>query len=173
MITSSISHLVLRKIDIESDWKLRIQLKGKNNGRKVLVNEIYPSKEFEAQDFEWIPGPETRKTPVVVTGIGGTEVATFTHEAGQDCHKHLIGTEAYTVLDGTMRVRLDESVIVELSAGDEIIVFPGTVHEVLPEDTQFLTRVHSINCYGDKDKYVKRAQDWCQIFTLKNLKHQA
>jgi hypothetical protein len=94
MITSSISHLVLRKTDVESDWKLRIQVKEKNNGRKVLVNEIYSLKEFDAQDSKWTPGPETGKTPVVVTGIGGTEVATFTHEAGQDCHKHLIGTEA-------------------------------------------------------------------------------
>lgn len=173
MGTSLVSYFVLRKASVESDWKLRVQPKEENNGRKVLVNEIYPAKEVDAQDPEWAPSSETGKTPVVVTGIGGVEAATFTHEAGQDCHKHLIGTEAYTVLEGTMRMRLDEQVIVELQAGDEIVVFPGTVHEVLPEGTRFLTRVHSINCYGDKDKYVKRSQDWYQVFTLKNFERKA
>jgi hypothetical protein len=69
-----------------------------------------------------------------------------------------------------MRMRLDDRVIVNLAAGDEIIVFPGTIHEVLPEGTEFTARVHSINCYGDKDKYVKRPEGWCQVFTLKALR---
>ena len=169
MSMKAVPYIVLKKTLLEADWKLSVQPREKNNGRKVLVNELYPAKEIDAQDREWAPGPETDKTPVVVTGIGGVEVATFTHEAGQDCHKHLIGTETYTVLDGVMRMRLEEQVIVELQVGDEIVIFPGTVHEVVTDGVRFLTRVHSINCYGDKDKYVKREQDWCQVFTLKNI----
>ena len=164
-----LTHLVLRKTAVESDWKLRVQPKEKNNGRKVLVNQIYPAKEIHAQDFEWAPGPPTGKTPVGETGFGGIEVATFTQEAGQDRHKHLLGTEIYTVLNGVMRMRLAEDVVIELKAGDEIIVFPDTVHEVLPEGTEFLTRVHSINCYGDRDKYVEKDGNWCQVLTLKAL----
>ena len=64
---------------------------------------------------------------------------------------------------------LEQSAILELGPGDEIIVFPGTVHEILPEDTQFLMRVHSIDCHGDADKYVERNGNWCQVLTLKML----
>jgi len=52
MVTSSISYLVLRKTGVESDWKLRVQPKEDNNGRKVLVNEIYPAKEVGLLDRE-------------------------------------------------------------------------------------------------------------------------
>ena len=169
-MTNLVPYLVLGKTEVEADWKLHVLPKVKNNGRKVLVNEIYPKTEVEAIKNEWNSVPLPDKTPVVVTGIGGIEVATFTQEAGQDCHKHLIGTEIYTVLSGEMKIRLnEEEPPVTLSQGDEIVIFPGTVHEVLPEGSQFLTRVHSINCYGDKDKYVKKGQNWCQIFTVKNL----
>lgn len=160
-----ISYIVLKKDNVKADWKLHVQ--SNNNGRKVLVNGIYPSKESHIQVPEWKPGPKTDKipvpekdkTPVLETGFGGIEVATFTHEAGQDCHKHLIGTEIYTVLEGTMWMKVDQT-LVTLEAGDEIIVLPNTVHEVLhevlPDGTPvpFLTRVHSINCHGDRDKYV-------------------
>jgi quercetin dioxygenase-like cupin family protein len=166
--TYMISHIVLKKDNVKADWRLHIQPKEKNNGRKVLVNEIYPSKESHIQVPVWKPGAETDKTPVLETGFGGVEVATFTHEAGQDCHKHFIGMEIYTVLEGTMRMEVDQT-LVTLEAGDEIIVLPNTVHEVLPDGTPFLTRVHSINCYGDRDKYVDRNGEWCQVFTLKRL----
>jgi len=162
-------YLVLRKECVKSDWKLKVQLKEKNNGRKVLVNEIYPSKEVHAQNPEWKPSTETDKTPIVETGFGGVEVATFTHEAGQDCHKHFIGTEIYTVLEGTMCIRLEEKEEIVLEAGDELIVFPNTTHEVLIDGTPFLTRVHSIDCFGDKDKYVKKNGEWCQVLTLKRI----
>jgi quercetin dioxygenase-like cupin family protein len=169
MNSEAISHLVLKKEYVNSDWKLHVP-KENNNGRKHVVNEIYPKKEVPAQEFEWRPNPEMDRTPVLVTGLGGVEVATFTHEAGQDCHKHLIATEIYTVLEGTMLMRIDEkNPPLKLEAGDEVVVLPNTVHEVLPEGTSFLTRVHSINCYGDRDKYVKRDGEWCQVLTLKRI----
>ena len=168
MASERISHLVLRKEKVKADWKLHVQPEEENNGRKVLVNEIYISKEFHAQETEWEPGSQTDKSPVFETGFGGVEVSTFTNEAGQDCHKHLIATEIYTVLEGRMRMRIDETdPPLMLESGDEVIILPNTVHEVLPGSDSFLTRVHSINCYGDRDKYVKRNGKWCQVLTLK------
>ena len=163
MASERISHLVLRKEQAKADWKLRVQPRKRNNGRKVLVNEIYPSKEFHARETEWKPGLQTGKSPVIETGAGGVEVATFTHEAGQDCHKHLIATEIYTVLEGRMQMRIDETdPPLVLEAGDEVIILPNTAHEVLPGVDSFLARVHSINCHGDRDKYVRSNGEWRQ-----------
>ena len=170
MTRERISHLVLRKESVKADWRLYVRPKESNNGRKVLVNEIYPSSEAHAQEAEWASGSQTDKSPVFETGFGGLEVATFTHEAGQDCHKHLIATEIYTVLEGRMQIRVEEmEPPLVLEAGDEIIILPNTVHEVLANGDSFLTRVHSINCYGDRDKYVRRNGEWCQVLTLKSI----
>ncbi len=46
MASERISHLVLRKENVKADWKLHVQTKEENNGRRVLVNKIYISKEF-------------------------------------------------------------------------------------------------------------------------------
>jgi len=156
-----VSHIVLRIKNVKEDWKLNVQPKEKNNGRKVLVNEIYKKTEIHISDPEWTPGSETDPTPVFETGIGGIEIATFTNKAGQDCHKHRIATEIYTVLEGTMQMRINEKdPPISLKAGDEIIVLPNTVHEVLTGDTSFLTRVHSINCHGNRDRYIKKNDEW-------------
>jgi quercetin dioxygenase-like cupin family protein len=152
---------------------LRLNLEKKNNGRKVLINELFPSKEFPIQNPLWHFGPTDGKTPVLGTGFGGVEIATFTHEAGQDRHKHLIGTEIYTVLEGKMSIRAeDQDPDIELEAGDEIVISPNTIHEVINKGaTKFLCRVHSINCYGDRDKYVEDVNGaWWQVFTLRNQK---
>lgn len=167
MNSERISHLVLRKEQVKADWKLRARRERKNNGRKVFVNQIYPSKEFHARETEWKPGSQTDKSPVFETGPGGIEISTFTHEAGQDCHKHLIATEIYTVLEGRMRMRIDETdPPLTLEAGDEVVILPDTVHEVLSGQDSFLTRIHAINCYGNSDKYVRRNGEWCQVLTL-------
>lgn len=170
MASERVSYLVLRKEQVKADWRLRVRPGEKNNGRKVLVNEIYLSKEVHTQETEWKPGLQTDKSPVFETGFGGLEVAIFTQEAGQDCHKHLIATEIYTVLEGRMQMRIDETdPPLTLEAGDEIIILPNTAHEVLPDGNSFLARVHSINCYGDRDKYVRRNGEWCQVMTLKSI----
>ena len=155
-------YLVLRKEAAKADWKLRSRPGAKNNGRKVLVNRLYDLTEEHAQSPEWEAGPEGGKTPVVETGAGGLEVSTFTHEAAQDCHKHEAATEIYVVLEGRMRMRLGEAGgPVVLAAGDELIVLPGTAHEVLPEEGEpFLARVHTVNHHGGGDKYVKRGGEW-------------
>ncbi len=145
-----LSHLVLRKSQVRCDWKLRLP---RTNGRKVVVNEIYPERETPAKKSEWEPGPVIGKTPVVITGPGGLEVATFTQAAVQKCHKHLHAIEIYTVLEGIMRIKVGKAARAKgqgqtllLHAGDEVILFPNTPHEVLPEGTRFLARVHLVYC---------------------------
>jgi hypothetical protein len=56
-----------------------------------------------------------------------------------------------------------------LNALDEVVVLPGTIHEVIQkkpnqtrakfEEFDLLVRVHSINCLGETDKYVQVEQD--------------
>lgn len=162
-------YLLLRGAAARADWKLRPRPGARNNGRKVLVNRIYEATEEPARRTVWEAGPEGGKTPVVETGAGGLEVSTFTHEAAQDCHKHLAATEIYTVLEGTMRIRLGEpGETVVLGAGDEVIVMPGTAHEVLTDAAApFLARVHAVNCGGDADKYVRSGGEWRRVSELR------
>ena len=123
----------------------------------MLRGEIYPEKEIPLEVPEWKPAGTGHKSPVVETGPGGIEVCTFTQHAGQHFHYHKVGTEIFTVLEGTMKIRLvdpgGEETIAQLNAGDEVIIFPGTPHEILTEGT-FLSRVHSINCLGKEDKFI-------------------
>jgi quercetin dioxygenase-like cupin family protein len=148
--------LVITRREAAADKKLRSR---GNNGRKVLVNDLYPDREKPALSALWKSANAPAKTPVVETGKGGIEITTFTQTAKQDRHKHLRGTECYVVLRGRMKIRLDEGQPLVLSAGDECVIFPGTVHEIIPAG-KFLTRVHSIDCYGTDDKYVEKDGSW-------------
>lgn len=168
-IQARVPFLVIRKKASELDWKLNLEPKEKNNGRKICVNKIYPSNEYHAKSPEWKPNPKNEKTAVVETGYGGIEVATFSEKAYQERHKHMIATETYTVLEGSMDIRFEEE-IVTLEIGDEIIIFPNTVHEVLNDKSTFLTRLHSINCYGDKDKYLEVNGKWINASQYNKLK---
>jgi quercetin dioxygenase-like cupin family protein len=170
---STISHVILRKHIVETDWRIWVLPKEKNNGRKVLVNEILREAERPIDDPEWKPEPPpppAGHTPVLETGYGGVEVATFTEKAGQDRHKHLASMEIYTILEGTMTIRIEDKQDVILQAGDEVVILPGVVREVLDKGTSFLTRLHAINCHGLRDKYVEEKSVWCQAMTLKNKK---
>ena len=167
---NTISHVILRKDIVKSDWRIAIEPKEKNNGRKVLVNEIFPKAERPIEDPQWAPEspPPDGQTPVLETGYGGVEIATFTEKAGQDRHRHLASMEVYTVLEGTMTIKIGDRYNVVLQTGDEIVVLPRVIHEVLDKGTSFLTRVHAINCHGQRDKYVEENGVWCQAMTLKN-----
>lgn len=168
-MSSSPTHIVLRKSIVCQDWRIHIKPRDKNNGRKVLVNEMRPSKETQIHEPEWKPGPQEGQTPVLETGYGGVEVASFNQKAGQDRHKHLTSTEIYTVLEGKIKIRVNDEELL-LDAGDEIIVLPGTVHEVLDSGTEFLVRLHAIDCHGDRDKYVSQGGAWCQALTVQAQK---
>lgn len=163
------THVVILRSQAEKDPKLIIARES-NNGRKVLVNEIYQKTEQPISKPVWTAATcESEKTPVLETGVGGIEIATFSEKAGQDRHMHRLSTEIYTLLRGTMTIEVDGDRYV-LSEGDEVVVLPGAVHEVLPsEDEPFLCRVHAVNCYGNLDKYVEHGGRWCQAETVKAL----
>lgn len=127
---------------------------GGRGARKILVTEIYTSKETEASEVLWNPPADAGKCPVRVTN--DTEVAVFTHAASQDRHYHERGTEMYMVLEGRMVIEV-EGVDHTLSAGDMIVVNPGAIHAVKPEGTEFLCRVVTVNCGGASDKYKEEA----------------
>jgi mannose-6-phosphate isomerase-like protein (cupin superfamily) len=165
----TISHIVLRKRVVEADWKLALP-ELKNNGRRHVVTKLWSAKERdinELGDPEWAPGPEDGRTPVLVTCDGGTEIATFTEDAGQDRHMHLVSTETYTVLKGALQILIDDRGPLKLSAGDEVIILPGTVHEIVRgtstgktlrdtgREPALLVRVHAVQCQGEADKYVQ------------------
>jgi mannose-6-phosphate isomerase-like protein (cupin superfamily) len=83
----------------------------------------------------------------------GIEIAVFNQFARQDRHYHNIGTEIYMVMEGHMIIEV-KGVSYRIEAGDMIVVNPLAVHEVKPSGTEFLCRVVTVNCKGDKDKYV-------------------
>ncbi|CAG0936431.1 hypothetical protein TFLX_05304 [Thermoflexales bacterium] len=154
---NNIPYVVIRKNMVKSDQKLQ---QSQNNGRKIFAITLYETKEKPIQEPEWKPShDEQEKTPIVVTGSGGLEVATFTQHSKQDAHKHVLGTEIFTVLEGEMEIVIDEKEHLTLAEGDEIILLPGTIHEILPHG-QFLVRVHCVDCHGVKDKYVKKNGEW-------------
>jgi|GEM_PF-643776 quercetin dioxygenase-like cupin family protein len=153
---AEIPYLIVRFADAAADEKL---MRPGNNGRKVLVNALRPDTEVAAGDPLWRSETPLHRTPVVETGAGGVEAATFSQAARQDRHKHKRGTECYTVLAGAMHVRLNDGKPHTLRAGDELVVFPGTVHEILTKG-EFLTRVHSIECRGARDKFVEKNGTW-------------
>lgn len=151
------SYVIIRKDKAKSDHKLQ---RLNNNGRKIFSITIYDAKEKYIKEPEWEPGDDDKeKTPIFVTGPGGLEIATFNQNAKQEAHKHIIGTEIYTVLEGQMEMIIDEQYVIKLSEGDEIVILPDTTHEILT-NSQFLVRVHCVNCYGSNDKYVKVNGEW-------------
>jgi len=145
-----------------------VEPKIKNNGRKIFVNEIFTKAERPIDDPEWMFAPQDGHTPVVETDYGGIEIATFTEKANQERHKHLISMEIYTVIEGSMTIRIEDNSDVVLQSGDEIVILPGAIHEVINKGIPFLTRVHVINCHGPRDKYIEENGVWCQVLTLKN-----
>jgi quercetin dioxygenase-like cupin family protein len=169
-MTSQATHVILRKDVVQSDPKLALP-RPINNGRKHLVKELWPRSEKPIQDPEWFFGPPYTgselsaegKTPVLETGSGGTEIATFDQRADQDRHLHRISTETYIVLDGVLRMSINDGAPVTLLRGDEIIVLPRTIHQIMVGDCDtFLARLHAMQCHGDVDKYVQLTQggDW-------------
>ena len=61
--------------------------------------------------------PQDGHTPVVETDYGGIEIATFTEKANQERHKHLISIEMYTVIEGSMTIRIEDNSDVVLQSG--------------------------------------------------------
>lgn len=118
--------------------------------RKQIVTEVYPEIEKLTEEVEWKPCAPPEKCPVLV--MDHTESAVFTEQAKQDRHYHRAGTEIYLVIEGQMKIEVDDK-LYTLYVGDMIVVTPGAWHEVQREG-HFLTRVITIDCQGVGDKFV-------------------
>ncbi|MCJ7604056.1 MAG: cupin domain-containing protein [Desulfobulbaceae bacterium] len=140
--------VIIRKDKAASDERLA---KSDNRGRKIFATKMLPNKSLALHNPDWEPPKEGEKSMILETGCGGLEVATCNENTQQKCHKHLLATEIYTVLEGEMKIKVDGTVI-NMKQGDEIVVLPGTTHEIVTTGT-FLTRVHSVGCHGDNDKH--------------------
>ncbi|MFA6560923.1 MAG: cupin domain-containing protein [Verrucomicrobiia bacterium] len=117
--------------------------------RKILVTEIRPDSEQEAEAVVWRASSPPAKCPVVT--MRDTEFAIFTERAKQARHCHKIGTEIYTLLEGEMTIEV-AGTLYSLHAGDTLIVKPGVWHET-KRDSRFLCQVVTVNCAGAKDRH--------------------
>jgi mannose-6-phosphate isomerase-like protein (cupin superfamily) len=132
-----------------------------NNGRKVFATSVMLQKGETTIDNEIWSAPA-----IYPTGNGGIEIATVTEFCSQDRHLHNHATEIYTVLRGQLGMFINDKEIPILNAGDEIVVLPGTIHQVrkptcaleVKKEFDLVVRVHSICCYGEDDKYVQLQQ---------------
>ncbi|ABM03496.1 hypothetical protein Ping_1710 [Psychromonas ingrahamii 37] len=158
-----VSHVLITRQHAEKDAEM-IGQKNKleeanNNGRKIFATRIMP-------DFgeELITESLWKAPSVLPTGKGGLELATFTEYSAQDRHKHQRGIEIYTVLKGIMQIYINDTGPHLLHAGDEIVILPGTIHEVIQQKHsdrdkeaafELIVRVHSVYCHGAEDKYAQ------------------
>ncbi len=158
-----VSFILISKADVERDAepaggpnKLGLQ---DNNGRKICATAVMPKfGEHEIDNPHWTP------PAILPTGDGGFEITTFTEFAAQDRHKHESALEIYTVLEGRMEIYIDDLGPHVLGPGDEVVILPGTIHEVIQtkrrardpgEAFDLLVRVHAIGCHGADDKFVQ------------------
>lgn len=140
---------------------------GGRGARKIVVTELYQSKEVVFSETSWIP-PETPADPCSVllstkcvlyagrlcTKVPSYELAMFTNMTPQDRHYHKKGTEIYSVVEGEMVVEVDGTEF-QVTEGGTLIVEPGAVHLVKSvPDTHFLCQVVTVNCGGVTDKYI-------------------
>ncbi|HTY87405.1 MAG TPA: cupin domain-containing protein [Candidatus Acidoferrum sp.] len=117
--------------------------------RKILVTELYDTKEEVASATYWSPQASSGKCPVLL--MQDTESAVFSQVAKQTRHCHKIGTEIYVLLEGRMTIEV-EGTDYPLSPGDTLVVLPGAYHQVR-RDGEFLCRVFTVSCSGTKDRY--------------------
>lgn len=144
--------LVVPLTSVKSDPALQKDSRG---SRKILVTDIFDKKEKKATEAIWYPpkkGKEKEKCPVQL--MQDTEIAVFNEIAKQDKHYHKKGTEIYMVLEGNMKIEVERKEYT-LNQGDMIVVNPYTIHEVKNANTNFVCRVITVNCGGEKDKFIE------------------
>jgi mannose-6-phosphate isomerase-like protein (cupin superfamily) len=148
--------ILISRASVERDNKLGLP---GNNGRRVCATAVVPEfGESEIETPQWTP------PAILPTGEGGFEIGTFTEFAAQDRHKHESAIEIYTVLAGRMEMYIDDAGPYALTAGDEVVILSGTIHEVVRQQRgqghafELLVRVHAIGCHGATDKFVQLEQ---------------
>ena len=140
--------LVIHLTDVAQDPALQ---PGARGARKLLVTELYPEHEQAACQTVWSPPAAAEKCQVQVNQ--DIELAMFTELNVQDRHYHKVASEFYTVLKGVMVIEVEDQAYT-LSAGDTIVINPGTVHQIKPQDCEFICQVITANCGGITDKYI-------------------
>ncbi len=141
-------YVLVRKAEAEADSRL---LEDENPSRKIFAIKRRSDRSDPLNSRIWHPPAKGESSKILETGSGGLEVGIFNQKSKQSCHEHKEATEIYQVLEGDMQIVVDGDTI-ELYEGDEIIVLPGTCHKV-KKDGKFLAKVHTINCYGEEDRY--------------------
>jgi mannose-6-phosphate isomerase-like protein (cupin superfamily) len=141
--------LVIHLANVKKDPALQ---PGARGARKLLVTGIYAELEQPACQTVWSPPATTEKCQVQVTP--DIELAVFTEQNAQDRHFHKVASEFYTVLKGEMVIEVEDHSYL-LSAGDTIVINPGTVHQIKPEGCEFICQVLTANCSGIADKYIR------------------
>ena len=67
---------------------------------------------------------------------------------------HKIGTEIYMLIEGSLYIEVEDVEYSLDKPGDIIIVHPFSVHEVINKGNEYICRVVTLNCRGDKDKFL-------------------
>ena len=122
---------------------------GGRGARKLLITTEPYENERLATEPVWKAHP----TQCPVQQMPDTEIAVFTHLSPQDRHYHNVGTEIYMVMSGSVIIEA-KGVNYPLEAGDMLVVNPRVVHEVKAAGLQFLCRAVTLQCKGNKDKFV-------------------
>jgi quercetin dioxygenase-like cupin family protein len=145
---SPISALFIALSAIKQDPLLKAQSRGV---RKLLVTEIFTSKENLAQQETWQAPQNNEKCPVLLTK--DFEMSVFNKSAKQDRHYHKIATEIYLVIEGQMIIEVEGQDYL-LCLGDSLVINPGSVHLVKSNQEDFICYVFTFNCLGVADKFV-------------------
>jgi len=149
MVDDRLTALLLTKQAVDADTAFAEG--GRGARRIVSITPPFEGKERIADEVIW-SAAAGKLTPIVIAD--NWEVAIFNQAAKQDRHPHKFGTEIYVVRRGLMEIEVEGEVFI-LSAGDTIIVLPGSAHEVLrPEGCSFETQLVCTNCGGPADKFV-------------------
>lgn len=145
---STLSALLVKLSALKDDLALKPQARG---ARKLLVTELFSSKENLAQEPIWQAPKNNEKCQVLLTK--DFEMSVFNQDSTQDRHYHKFATEIYLVIEGTMLIEV-ENQDYSLSLGDSIIINPRTIHLVKSNQQDFLCYVFAFNCQGLTDKYI-------------------
>ncbi|MBI4854602.1 MAG: cupin domain-containing protein [Acidobacteria bacterium] len=144
----ALSSLLIKLSAIKQDPALAPSARG---ARKLLITELFNEKENLAQEEIWQAPKIGEKCSVLLTK--DFEMSVFNQTASQDRHYHKIATEIYLVIEGSMLIEVEKKDHL-LFLGDSIVVNPGSVHLVKPNQEKFLCYVFALNCKGIEDKFV-------------------
>jgi mannose-6-phosphate isomerase-like protein (cupin superfamily) len=122
---------------------------GEEGGQKILITYQYGTRE-QLATVSWQPLARSGNKHYCVTPHG-LDLAVVDHRAKQDRHYHRGTLELYRVLEGTLTMWVG-NVKHTIQAGEEIIVAPYAVHEVVSE-TPFIAAVIVATATGTADKF--------------------